>query len=234
MSEKYGVSIVRGMNAIAPALKFRQKVFRSGKSGLDFDKYDESCHHFLMYDLGTNELVCVFRALVLEDGGAINDSYSSQFYELDEFSKFKGKMLEIGRFCVEKRIKDPAVLRLAWSELAKFIIKKRIKIIFGCTSFDGVDKYKHIEAFSLLKQYHLSPISTHPKVSSKSVFEFAKDLDTHRINTKFATLHLPPLLRLYLRMGAKVSGAAIFDFDLQTTHVFTSLNLKKSNRYLNN
>ena len=66
------------------------------------------------------------------------------------------------------------------------------------------------------------------KVETEYVFEFAKDLNHHKPDPKVANLKLPPLLRFYLKMGAKVSGTAIFDFDLQTTHVFTLLNLKRS------
>ena len=115
MSEKYGVSIVSGMNAIAPALKFRQKIFRSGKSGLDFDKYDESCHHFLLYDLG-----CV--ALVFQSkfgGSSIYDRIDVRLTNVDI------------RESIEKSLEESLGSHFLGLPIKEVIRKDGVKIRFG-------------------------------------------------------------------------------------------------------
>ncbi len=227
MTKKYHISIVRGTHSAAPIFRFRQEIFRDGQPGLDIDKFDERCHHFLISDLASNKLVCVFRALLIENSINVDNCYSSQFYDLSPLTNKNGEMLELGRFCISKKVQDPTILRLAWSELVKFIVKRKVTTVFGCSSFPGVDTHTHIHTFSLLKEKYLFPLNINPKVEPEYVFEFAKDLKYHKLDSKVGSLNLPPLLRFYLKMGAKVSGTAIFDFDLQTTHVFTVLNLEK-------
>ena len=212
---------------MVPALRFRQEIFRVGQPGLDIDKFDERCHHFLVSDLSSNKLVCVFRALLIENSINVNNCYSSQFYDLSPLANKNGKMLELGRFCVEKKAKDPTILRLAWNALVRFIIKRKVTTVFGCSSFPGIDTQSHIDTFSLLKEKYLYSFNIKTKVETEYVFEFAKDLNHHKPDSKVANSKLPPLLRFYLKMGAKVSGTAILDFDLQTTHVFTVLDTEE-------
>ena len=114
MTEKYRVSIIKEMKLLEEAFKFRQKLFRNKKIGLDIDEYDEKCQHFLIHEVTTGELVCVFRTLIMEGIGEIEKSYSAQFYDLSALTPLSGRMLEIGRFCVSENFKDPGILILAW------------------------------------------------------------------------------------------------------------------------
>ena len=221
MNKEYGVSIIYNARPPDSVFRFRQKIFRKGKPGLDIDKYDDRCHHFILYDLNNGDLVCVFRALLFKRTNKICDSYSAQFYDLEPLKSYIGNMLEIGRFCIDENSKDPNILRLAWYSLSRFMMQEKVKVIFGCTSFEGVNKTSHIAAFTLLKEKFLTSLAIRPIVDARSVFEYAKDLKFEQFDHASALKNLPPLLRLYLKLGAKVSNSAVVDYDLKTIHVFT-------------
>ena len=221
MNKEYGVSIIYNARPPDSVFRFRQKIFRKGKPGLDIDKYDDRCHHFMLHDQKSGDLVCVFRALLFKKNKEIYDCYSSQFYDLKSLQGLNGNMLEVGRFCLDENNKDPNILRLAWNSISRFILQENVKIIFGCTSFEGVDETNHFQAFALLKEKYLTSIAIQPIEGVDRVFEYAKDLKAKHLDHFLAFKNLPPLLRLYLKLGAKVSNSAIVDYDLRTIHVFT-------------
>ncbi len=221
MNKEYGISIIHNDRPSDLVFQFRQRIFRKGMPGLDTDKFDDRCHHFILYDLNNGDLVCVFRALLFKKINKICESYSGQFYDLKPLKSSNGNMLEIGRFCIDENSRDPNILRLAWNSLFRFIIQEKVRVIFGCTSFEGVNKANHSQAFTLLKEKYLTSLAIRPIAEPGTIFEYAKDLKSEKIDHSLALRNLPPLLRLYLKLGAKVSNSAIIDYDLKTIHVFT-------------
>jgi hypothetical protein len=135
-------------------------------------------------------------------------------------------MLELGRFCVEEGIADPAVLRLAWGAVAARVETQRAGIVFGCSSFAGADAGAYLDAFALLRDRHLAPRRWLPRVKAPAVFRFARRPRLRRPDLKAAIRTMPPLLRSYLAMGGWVSDHAVIDRDLGTLHVFTGLDVR--------
>jgi putative hemolysin len=132
-------------------------------------------------------------------------------------------MVELGRFCIHPDYKDPAILRLAWSEMSRFVDENDIALLFGCSSFHGLDPQAFTDAFALLKERHLAPTRWRPDVKAPKVFPFAAALEGVRPDLKKAMTGMPPLLRTYLVMGGWVSDHAVVDEDLKTLHVFTGV-----------
>ena len=83
-------------------------------TGTDADSFDMACTHVLIRRVDDDRLVACFRMLSL-DGSTIGSSYSAQYYALDALVKFKGRMVELGRFCVHPDEPDPDILRVAWA-----------------------------------------------------------------------------------------------------------------------
>ena len=73
MNKEYGVSIIYNARPPDSVFRFRQKIFRKGKPGLDIDKYDDRCHHFMLHDQKSGDLVCVFRALLFKKNKEIKE-----------------------------------------------------------------------------------------------------------------------------------------------------------------
>ena len=224
---RYAARMAATAADIAGAQHLRTRTFRAGNRGgdLDIDAFDEICSHFLIEESRTGQLVCCFRILPLPDGGQIGRSYSAQHYELSALEGFSGRMAEMGRFCIDPDYaSDPDILRVAWGAMAKFVDEQGIEMLFGCSSFAGVETRKYLDAFAILKERHLAPKQWLPRVKAQNVFRFGMRL-RRKPDIKRGMLAMPPLLRSYLMMGGWVSDHAVVDHDMNTLHVFTGLEI---------
>lgn len=200
-------------------------------AGLDADRLDRICAHMLVEDRATGALICCFRMLPLRSGAEIGRSYSAQFYDLAGLRAYPAPMIEIGRFCVhEAWRREPGVIRLAWMALAAHVEARGAGMLFGCSSFEGIDAGAYTDAFALLKARHLAPARWRPRAKAPKIFPFARRLRSRRPEMRRALMTMPPLLRAYLAMGGWVSDHAVVDEDLGTLHVFTGLEAARAAR----
>lgn len=193
----------------------------------DADEFDPECRHMMIEEVLSGALVCCFRMMPLESGAEISRSYSARWYDLEKLRDYPGKLVEMGRFCVHPDWKDPAILRVAWSALTRYVDQEEIALLFGCSSFQGVDADAYADAFALLKERHLAPRRWLPRVKAPRVFRFARRLKPRTPDMKLAISNMPPLLRTYLTMGGWVSDHAVIDTELNTLHVFTGIEIDR-------
>ena len=187
------------------------------------DGFDAGCLHILIEDNESGALVCCFRLLPL-CGGGVSQSYAAQFYGLERLCAYPGAMMEIGRFCVHPDWPDPNIVRLAWAVMTSQVDQRGIELLFGCSSFAGVETAQYLDAFALLKARHLAPDDWRPGVKAQDVFRFAAGGE-RKLDLKKAMHRMPPLLRSYLMMGGWVSDHAVVDHQMNTLHVFTGLEI---------
>lgn len=199
----------------------------AGAEPLDDDAFDPLCTHVMVEEARTGQLVCCFRLMRLENGSQIARSYSAQYYELSRLASFPGRMVEMGRFCVHPAWRDPAILRVAWAAMTEIVERDGVELLFGCSSFHGVDAESYMDAFALLKEKHLAPRRWLPRVKAPNVFRFARKLRFRRPDMQAAMRRMPPLLRSYLVMGGWVSDHAVIDNQLNTLHVFTGVEIRR-------
>jgi len=215
-----------GPDDIRAAQQLRTRIFRGDGGALDSDAFDAICHHVLVEDTRAGTLVCCFRLLPLSGGDEIGRSYSAQFYELTGLQSIEGRMVEMGRFCIDPAHNNPDILRVAWGAMTQFVDDQDVELLFGCSSFKGTQAEAYMDAFALLKDKHLAPKRFLPRIKAPNVFKFAQKLRLKKPDAKQALLGMPPLLRTYLLMGGWVSDHAVVDRDLDTLHVFTGLEVK--------
>ena len=204
---------------IEAAQTLRTQAF--GMLDYDADAYDARCAHILIRQRSDNRLVCCFRMLPLR-GGEIRQSYSAQYYELSALETFDGPMVEMGRFCVDPEVSDADILRVAWAAMTEYVDRNGVQLLFGCSSFSGIETDAYLDAFAVLKARHLAPKRWLPRVKAPDVFRFAALL-RRRPDLRKAKLRMPPLLKTYLIMGGWVSDHAVVDRQMNTLHVFTGL-----------
>lgn len=220
---RYEARSASGSGDLSAAQGLRTLAFGTGD--LDRDRFDDLCTHFLVHDIRSGELVCCFRILVLEDGEDLPGTYSAQYYGLAGLESYRGRMAEIGRFCIHPgRSADPDILRVAWGAMTAFVDQNGIEMLFGCSSFAGTETAAYADAFAVLKHRHLGPKRWLPRVKAPDVFRFAARL-RRKPDMKKAMRMMPPLLRSYLLMGGWVSDHAVVDRQMNTLHVFTGLEI---------
>jgi putative hemolysin len=226
---RFDVRLAETAEEVEAAQRLRWRAFRADKAGgaggVDADDLDPICDHFLIEDRRDGGLVCTFRVLPLENGSEIARSYSARYYDLSALAAYPGRLVEMGRFCVDPARSHPDVLRVAWGAIARYIDEKGVQMLFGCSSFHGVDAERYMDAFALLKDRHLAPRRWWPRVKAPKVFRYARQLKLRRPDMNLAIRRMPPLLRSYLLLGGWVSDHAVVDEDLDTLHVFTSVEI---------
>lgn len=222
---RYRARSAAGSADMAAALALRARVFRGGAAQSDQDAFDTDCLHMLIEDVATSILVGYFRLRILASGGGVEGSYAAQFYDLSRLSALRDPVAELGRFCIAPECRDPDILRTAWAALTAMVDARGVALLFGCTSFAGLDPAPYSDSFARLQARHLAPRHLAPCVKAPEVWRFA-DQPVARFDANRATLQMPPLLRTYLLMGGWVSDHAVIDRDLGTLHVFTGLEVQ--------
>ncbi|MEM6610325.1 MAG: GNAT family N-acyltransferase [Pseudomonadota bacterium] len=223
----YRARLAQSPEDVSAGLELRSAAFRDGAG--DCDAFDAACDHALIETEADGRLVGYFRLLPLGDGRAVDQSYSAQFYGLSGLASYRGNMLELGRFCIDPSACTTAqssadVLRMTWAALAAYVDRKEARMIFGCSSFEGMSVAPYRPAFGLLRDRYIGPAAWRPVQKAAEVVHFDA-LAPEKPDFKAARSSLPPLLQSYLAMGGWVSDHAVIDRDLGTLHVFTALEI---------
>ena len=224
---RYRARFASSENDVSVAQSLRYQCFNlSNKEELDVDDFDILCQHVLIENLETEKLICCYRILSFDSGKKISSSYSSQFYDLKAIENYPEPMIEVGRFCIDPEVNDPSVLLTAWAALAQIVDQNQTELLFGCSSFEGIEKEKYLDSFALLRDRYIAPDHWRPKIKAAEVFCYSKDL-IYKVDKKKALLNMPPLLKTYLSMGAWVSDHAVIDLNMRTLHLFTGVEISK-------
>lgn len=219
---RYRVRLAATVGDVAAMQAMRCRLF--GIDGDDRDAFDDRCSHVMIEDRGAvTRLLGGFRLLELADGRALGQSYSAQSYDLSMLRDYPGRILEIGRFCIDADAADADLLRLAWGAIAIWVDTRAIGMLVGCASFDGIDVQPYLDAFAVLERDHLGPHNMRARIRAAEVIRMG---DLRAVQDEARALRqIPPLLRSYLAMGAWVSDHAVVDRRMNTLHVFTALEI---------
>jgi putative hemolysin len=201
------------------ALALRQHAFRLTRP--DRDRFDSCAHHVLIEDVAAARLVCCFRLQIFPTGHALREGYAAQVYELSALARLTEPAMELGRFCIAPGLRDADILRVAWATITGLVDARGVALLFGCSSFAGVDPGPYADAFAALHARHLAPEKMRPGVRATDVLRFDQIAGCH--DPRRALRQMPPLLRSYLSMGGWVSDHAVIDRQMNTLHVFTGV-----------
>lgn len=180
------------------------------------DAFDARCRHLLVEGRDGRLLLCL-RLMVLRGGADPAQSYSAEFYDLRPLLALPGAALEIGRLCLAPAAPEAwEALRLAWAALSRIAGGEGVTRLFGCASFTGGEPERHRAALAVLAGGRQLVLPHHPAAER---VEFA----AAGPGVTPDPAALPPLLRFYLSLGARISDHAVRDRQLDTLHVLTWL-----------
>ena len=223
------VSWAKDAGEIQEAQRLRFKVFAeemgatlaSNSEGLDIDEFDAYCDHLIIRDEDTLRVVGTYRVLPPHKAQEIGKLYSDSEFDLSRLQHLRPKMVEVGRSCVHQDYRSGAVIMALWSGLAEYMLKNNYEIMLGCASIPMTDG-GHFAAslFNGLSDDQIAPIECHgfPKVP----------LPLARLNGGL-NVEAPPLIKGYLKLGAKICSAPAWDPDFNTADLLTMLRLSEIN-----
>jgi putative hemolysin len=223
---KYVARFARLPEEIDRALRLRFEVFNLElNEGLessyiterDEDEFDQTCHHLIVVEKETNNVVGTYRLRTWEMTRRTNGFYTETEFDLSSLPpELIDQSVEIGRACIDRNHRNARVLFLLWKGLALYLTRSRKRYMFGCCSLTSQDCAEGKRASRQLKRDgHL-----HETLSVRPRLEFAcRTEDFLSPETKEA-FELPKLFGSYLRIGAKVCGEPAIDRQFKTIDFF--------------
>ena len=118
-----------------------------------------------------------------------------------------------------------------WRGIAEYIACHRIRLMFGCASFPGTDPDIFAPALSFLYHNHLAAPEQRPVVIAGKGVSLER-LAPGSYDQRRALFQLPPLVKAYLRVGARFGDGAYIDHDFNTVDVCVVMPVELiANRY---
>ncbi len=188
----------------------------------DFDLYDPIADHLLVIDHaigpGPEGVVGTYRLVQREAAERIGRFYTASEYDIAALMSFPGKVLELGRSCVDRHYRGRAAMQLLWRGIAAYVFHHRIDLMFGCASLPGTDPDRVGAELTYLYLNHLAPPAVRPRALA-SRFVDMRRVDPETVDMRRVMSTLPPLVKGYLRLGGFVGDGAVIDEQFNTTDV---------------
>lgn len=189
--------------------------------GLDIDEFDSYCDHLLIRDQDTLKVVGTYRVLPPHKAQEIGRLYSDSEFDLSRLNHLRPKLVELGRSCVHKDYRSGAVIMALWSGLAQYMQKNGYEIMLGCASIPMADGGHYAASlYNSLTNEQMAPTEFHafPRLA----------LPLDKLNGGLE-VDAPPLIKGYLKLGAKICSAPAWDPDFNTADLLTMLRLSEIN-----
>jgi putative hemolysin len=227
-----GVRIAETAAEVEAAQELRYRVFyeemgaRPSPEALlrrrDADEFDAVADHLLVVDHELGEggagVVGTYRMIQREGAAALGRFYSAGEYDLTVIEAYPGRVLELGRSCVDAVYRGRAVMQLLWRGIASYVAEQGIDLMFGCASLGGTDPEALGQELTYLHLHHLAP----PPLRLTALPDRYVDMrrvDPLTVDPRRASLMLPPLIKGYLRLGGFVGDGAVIDAQFNTIDV---------------
>jgi putative hemolysin len=236
------VRLARGPAEIWRAQRLRYRVFYEEMSAKpdvvsrmfrrDADRFDRSCDHLLVIDHAARGRFGGIRPKVVGTYRLMRQSAAERlggFYTQGEFALQpliarhpSLRFLELGRSCVLKPYRSKKTVELLWHGIWAYIRHHRIDAMFGCASFDGTDPDALALPLSFL--HHHARAQGEWDVAARADRATEMDrLPAAMVDAKLALKEMPPLIKGYLRLGARFGSGAVIDRQFGTTDVLVIL-----------
>ncbi len=188
----------------------------------DRDAYDDVADHMLVIDntigSGPEGVVGTYRLIQVEGARKIGRFYTADEYDISQLEQFPGKLLELGRSCVDSGHRTRNVMQFLWQGIAAYVFSNQIDLMFGCASLPGTNPDAVATELTYLYQNHLAPPEVRPRALADRYVSMQRT-DPANIDPRRAIMQLPPLIKGYLRLGGFVGDGAVIDEQFNTIDV---------------
>ena len=216
---RYSLLVSTDPTLIESAQRLRYEVFSTepgftlppADDGRDADRFDEYCDHLLVRDDNTGELVGCYRMLPPTGAIAAGGLYSATEFDVSALDALRPSLVEMGRAVVRTGHRNGAVVLLMWAGILAYLDRYEYDYVTGCVSVpvrgEGAPGSQIRGVRDFVQRRHASP---HRVTPYRPVVVDGKSLDEI---TPPARPTVPPLMRGYLRLGARICGEPAHDPD---------------------
>lgn len=242
-SPKYSLVVSSDREHREIAQRLRYQVFASepgfsvpeNAQGVDADRFDDFCDHLLVRHDATGEFVGCYRMLPPDAARAAGGYYTATEFDISALAPEANRIVEMGRACVTPDHRSGSVLSLMWAGILQYLQLTGYEWVMGCVSVpmrEAPDSPVGVNVRGvrdqLLRKYGNDP--DRRVTPYRPVVVEGKGLDDLEPPAKVS---VPPLLRGYLRLNAKICGEPAHDPDFGVADFVAILGLHETNqRYL--
>jgi putative hemolysin len=189
----------------------------------DICRFDNVCDHVVAIDRRSGEVVGAYRLLRREVAERCFGFYSAAEFEVGALiARHPGlNFMELGRSCVAEGYRSKRAIETLWRGVWAYALAHRVDVMFGCASFSGADPGLHAPALAALASQCAAEPEWSVTASARAQVFPAPAAAPHDI--KQALRALPPLMKGYLRLGARFGVEAVVDEAFAATDVFVVL-----------
>lgn len=240
------VRLARSTDEIEAAQALRFEVFANeygaelkGTTGRDVDRFDAICDHLIVIDTelpgsDRQRIVGTYRLLPQDRLGPNDGFYSNASFELDRLMArhHERRFVEMGRSCVLPAYRGKRTIELLWQGIWAYCRQNGHDVMIGCASFSGIDPAPHNQALAFLHHHAAAEGAWAVKARGQDAIPM-DTVPAEDIDLKAAMRALPPLIKGYLRLGARFATQAMPDPAFSSIDVLVILPVEQiSPRYL--
>lgn len=190
----------------------------------EFDEYDLLADHIILKSKQTNEVIGSYRIL--------NSDFSHKFYSEEQFEmadllQSPGHKIELSRACIHKDYRNGATLSLVWKGLAHYATITSTDYMFGCASIMSTSPRL---AYSMYHYFKTDRLDTQFRLGIKEGFQFPENSfepGTDQLADEVVQENIPPLLKVYMKAGARICSEPSIDRKMQCFDFLTILRMKE-------
>lgn len=195
----------------------------------DFDRYAD-----YLVVLHAGRVVGTYRVINRAAAEKMGGFYTESEFNISKIKRVRGNIAEMSRACVAPEYRENAlVMRMLWAGLGEYIVKHKIAILFGVASWAGKNPVASAQAISYLYYNHLAPLNIRPTVITDNFAEGVNPklsrmniLPEVFVDKDMATREMTPLIKGYLRLGARFGRGVFVDRPFNSYDVFVLLKTK--------
>lgn len=201
----------------------------------DLCPFDAACDHLVVVDhaaldrrsgIRRPRIVGTYRLLRQEVAERRGGFYTAGQFDLAPLlARHPGqRFLELGRACVLPRYRAKRTIELLWRGIWAYVRQHRMDVLIGCASFEGADPDALVVGLSALRHVaRAAPEWQALPVAGRGSATLL--LPEGHLDRREALAGLPPLIKGYLRAGARFGDGVVVDRAFGTTDVLAVLPL---------
>ena len=213
------VEWARSLPQVREAQRLRHQIFASElgarlqpppgtPEGHDADEFDPHCEHLLVRATMPGQppqVIGTYRVLTPDAARRTGGLYTDREFDLSPLDPHRRHLAEFGRACVHPAWRHGGVVLGLWGALAEFLVRQGLPAVVGCASV-GLEDGGHRAAslWASVAREHLAP-------SDLQVLP-RRPLPVDELDMRYP-VEPPPLMKGYLRCGARVLGPPAWDPD---------------------
>ncbi len=224
VSSALSIGLARSAADLEAAQRLRYCVFAeelganlgNGQAAIDRDEFDIYCDHLLVRVRETGQVIGTYRILPPHRREQVGKYYSDSEFDLSRLAHLRPSLIEVGRSCVHSDHRTGAAILMLWAGLAQYMRRGRYRHLIGCASAPLADG--GMQAAGLRDKLQTYLAGPEHRVFPHMPF-------AHEGITRPASVEIPPLIKGYLRLGAKVCGEPAWDPDFNSADFLIWLSL---------